>query len=118
MGFPFYFIAGVVFLVYSYVLYPLLIKAMLKRKRNVTTYQRTAVVPSLSIVIAAHNEEKVLREKLDSILNCAYPQQQIELLIGIDNSADFSAIIAKEYQHKFASCKVYEFEQRQGKFKL
>lgn len=118
MGFPFYFIAGVVFLVYSYVLYPLLIKAMLKRKRNVTTYQRTAVVPSLSIVIAAHNEEKVLREKLDSILNCAYPQQQIELLIGIDNSADFSAIIAKEYQHKFASCKVYEFEQRQGKIQI
>ncbi|MFM8963388.1 MAG: glycosyltransferase, partial [Sphingomonadales bacterium] len=89
MGFPFYFKVGVVFLVYSYVLYPLLLKAMLKKKRKITSYPPTAVVPSLSIVIAAHNEEKVLREKLDSILNCTYPQQQIELLIGIDNSTDF-----------------------------
>jgi cellulose synthase/poly-beta-1,6-N-acetylglucosamine synthase-like glycosyltransferase len=78
----------------------------------------TGVVPSLSIIIAAHNEEKVLREKLESILNCDYPTEQIELLIGIDNSTDFSALIAEAYQTKFKACQVFNFEERQGKINI
>jgi cellulose synthase/poly-beta-1,6-N-acetylglucosamine synthase-like glycosyltransferase len=109
---------GFVFLIYSYLFYPYLLKILLQKKQQIRQYPINGVLPPLSIIIAAHNEEKVLRAKLDSILSCKYPQELIELLIGIDNSSDFSAVIANEYQHKFASCQVIEFEQRQGKINI
>jgi cellulose synthase/poly-beta-1,6-N-acetylglucosamine synthase-like glycosyltransferase len=114
----FLFVVGLVFLLYSYVFYPYLLKFLLQKNQTATLYPTTGVVPSLSIIIAAHNEEKVLREKLESILNCDYPLEQIELLIGIDSSSDFSALIAEAYQTKFKACQVFNFEERQGKINI
>ena len=114
----FLFVVGLVFLLYSYVFYPYLLKFLLQKNQTATLYPITGVVPSLSIIIAAHNEEKVLREKLESILNCDYPVEQIELLIGIDSSSDFSALIAEAYQTKFKACQVFNFEERQGKINI
>lgn len=114
----FLFVVGLVFLLYSYVVYPYLLKYLLQKNQTPTLYPITGVVPSLSIIIAAHNEEKVLREKLESILNCDYPSEQIELLIGIDSSSDFSALIAEAYQTKFKACQVFNFEERQGKINI
>lgn len=118
MGFPLYFIIGLFILLYSYLLYPMLLHFLFKKKQDLPTYTPTSSLPKLSIVIAAHNEEKVLKEKLESILNSRYPLDQIELLIGIDNSSDFSSIIAHENQSKFAHCSVFEFDQRQGKIQI
>lgn len=114
----FLFVLGFVFLIYSYLLYPYLLKFLLQRKQAVSSYPLNGELPHLSIIIAAHNEEKVLREKLDSILKCNYPQERIELLIGIDHSSDFSELIALEYQPKFSSCQVLRFDKRQGKINI
>jgi cellulose synthase/poly-beta-1,6-N-acetylglucosamine synthase-like glycosyltransferase len=94
------------------------LKYLLQKKQNITSYPITGVLPPLSIIIAAHNEEKVLQEKLESILNSQYPNDLIEVLIGIDASTDFSALIAEEYQHRFKACQVFNFGQRQGKIKI
>jgi cellulose synthase/poly-beta-1,6-N-acetylglucosamine synthase-like glycosyltransferase len=111
------FVLGAVFLLYSYLIYPVLLQYLLKQKKANTTYSSDSL-PNLSIIIAAHNEENVLRDKLDSILDSNYPIEQIEVLIGIDASTDLSALIAEEYQKKFASCQVFEFKERQGKIKI
>ena len=112
------FVLGFLFLLYSYLIYPHLLKYLLQKKQDLPSYPITGVLPPLSIIIAAHNEEKVLREKLDSILQSAYPQELIEILIGIDASSDLSALIAEEYQPKFAACQVFVFKERQGKIKI
>ncbi|MEN9968521.1 MAG: hypothetical protein RIR94_699 [Bacteroidota bacterium] len=112
------FVLGSVFLLYSYLIYPFLLKYLLQKQQAPSAYATTDALPALSIVIAAHNEEKVLREKLDSILQSAYPQERIEILIGIDASSDLSALIAEEYQSKFAACQVFVFKERQGKIKI
>jgi cellulose synthase/poly-beta-1,6-N-acetylglucosamine synthase-like glycosyltransferase len=112
------FVLGSVFLLYSYLIYPFLLKYLLQKQQAPTAYATNEALPALSIVIAAHNEEKVLREKLDSILQSAYPQERIEILIGIDASSDLSALIAEEYQSKFAACQVFVFKERQGKIKI
>ena len=112
------FVLGLIFLLYSYLLYPFLLKYLLQKKQAPNAYATSETLPTLSIVIAAHNEEKVLREKLDSILQSAYPQDLIEILIGIDASSDLSALIAEEYQSKFAACQVFVFKERQGKIKI
>lgn len=112
------FVLGLIFLLYSYLIYPFLLKYLLQKKQAPSAYATSETLPPLSIVIAAHNEEKVLREKLDSILQSAYPQDLIEILIGIDASSDLSALIAEEYQPKFAACQVFVFKERQGKIKI
>ncbi len=112
------FVLGLIFLLYSYLLYPFLLKYLLQKKQAPNAYAISETLPTLSIVIAAHNEEKVLREKLDSILQSAYPQDLIEILIGIDASSDLSALIAEEYQSKFTACQVFVFKERQGKIKI
>jgi cellulose synthase/poly-beta-1,6-N-acetylglucosamine synthase-like glycosyltransferase len=112
------FVVGLLFLIYSYLLYPMLLKYLLQKSAAQEAHVTTNPLPALSIIIAAHNEEKVLRDKLDSILQSAYPQDQIELLIGIDASSDLSALIAEEYQSKFAACQIFEFKERQGKIKI
>lgn len=112
------FVLGLIFLLYSYLIYPFLLKYLLQKKQAPSAYATRETLPPLSIVIAAHNEEKVLREKLDSILQSAYPQNLIEILIGIDASSDLSALIAEEYQSKFAACQVFVFTERQGKIKI
>lgn len=112
------FVLGSIFLLYSYLIYPFLLKYLLQKKQAPSAYATTEALPALSIVIAAHNEEKVLREKLDSILQSTYPQDLIEILIGIDASSDLSALIAEEYQSKFAACHVFVFKERQGKIKI
>jgi len=112
------FVLGLIFLLYSYLIYPFLLKYLLQKKQAPSAYATSETLPPLSIVIAAHNEEKVLREKLDSILQSAYPQELIEILIGIDASSDLSALIAEEYQPKFAACQVFVFKERQGKIKI
>jgi cellulose synthase/poly-beta-1,6-N-acetylglucosamine synthase-like glycosyltransferase len=114
----FLFIVGLISLLYSYLLYPFLLKYLLQKSAAQETYTTTSTLPALSIIIAAHNEEKVLREKLDSILQSAYPQELIEILIGIDASSDLSALIAEEYKSQFASCQVFDFKARQGKIKI
>lgn len=118
MGFPWFFIIGIVFLLYSYILYPFLLKVIIQNRPKKTSFSSGHNKPSLSIIIAAHNEEKVLKDKLESILNSDYPEELIELLIGIDCSTDFSAIILKEYQDKFSNCELFEFDQRQGKIQI
>jgi len=71
------FVLGFLFLLYSYLIYPHLLKYLLQKKQDIPSYPITGVLPPLSIIIAAHNEEKVLREKLDSILTSHYPLDQI-----------------------------------------
>lgn len=44
--------------------------------------------PKVSIIIAAHNEETVIKKKLDNLINLTYPQEKLEIIIASDNSTD------------------------------
>jgi cellulose synthase/poly-beta-1,6-N-acetylglucosamine synthase-like glycosyltransferase len=102
-------------LAYTYILYPMLLKALsrgIQRKRDF--YLSTDELPLVSILIAAHNEEKVIAGKMDSILAGNY-KGKIEILIGSDCSTDDTDKILAEYALKVPSLKVIHFSTRQGK---
>jgi poly-beta-1,6-N-acetyl-D-glucosamine synthase len=44
--------------------------------------------PDISIVISAYNEEKIIRERLDNLMNEDYPREKFELIFIDDNSSD------------------------------
>jgi glycosyltransferase involved in cell wall biosynthesis len=106
-----------VFLVlHTYVLYPLILRVFSAgRKGNVIFYERNDELPVVSVIIAAHNEESCIEEKIQSIYAGSYPAQKFEVLIGSDCSTDQTGEIVRLLMEKYPSLKFSDFKQRRGK---
>jgi len=72
----------------------------------------------LSIIIAAHNEEVVIRKKLDSIFSSEYPKNKIELLIGTDCCSDSTDDIISLYKVEHPEIQHIVFKERSGKIRI
>jgi len=69
--------------------------------------------PSVSMLISAYNEEKVIEQKLQNCLALAYPRNKFEVLIGSDGSTDRTCEIARRFQNDHIH--LFEFSERGGK---
>ncbi len=76
-----------VFLVlYAYFLYPLWL--FLRSRIRPRSVHREPILPTISIIIAARNEEVRLQEKLNDLRDLDYPAELIETLVVSDGSTD------------------------------
>lgn len=108
-------------LVHTYILYPLLLKLLaFRKKNNQIIFHLTDELPSLSIIIPAHNEEAVIKQKLLNIFHTEYPKNKIEILIGSDASTDQTDEIVKEIISRQATFngELIQFKERSGKPKI
>ena len=103
--------------VYTYFVYPLITIGMAKRK-EVKKKEKEPIIPKLSILIAAHNEELVIESKIKSILSSKYPIDEIEIIIGTDNCTDNTDKIIQGYANHHKVIKHVKFEKRSGKIKI
>jgi cellulose synthase/poly-beta-1,6-N-acetylglucosamine synthase-like glycosyltransferase len=73
-------------LVWTHVGYPLVaaLAARLGRRR----VRADEIEPSVSVVIAAHNEEDVIERRVRNLLQLDYPADQIEVVVASDASTD------------------------------
>ncbi|MEA3082261.1 MAG: hypothetical protein QOD54_1963 [Sphingomonadales bacterium] len=69
-----------------YVGYPLLL-GVLGRVRP-RPHRRAAICPSLSVVVAAHDEEVQIARKIADIRACDYPHDRMEIIVASDGSDD------------------------------
>ena len=100
---------------YSYILFPLILKLLAgKRNLKISSYKKEEL-PGISVLIAAHNEEQLIGEKIDSVLNGNYPADKLEVLVGSDASTDRTNAILEQKAKNCPALKLYFFEQRQGK---
>lgn len=53
--------------------------------------------PKISILVAARNEEKNILNLLQSLVNLTYPKNQVEILIGNDDSTDKTEEIVQSF---------------------
>ncbi|CAM4218910.1 glycosyltransferase [Zobellia nedashkovskayae] len=65
----------------------------------------------VSILIAARNEEDNLSNCLDRILNLNFPKEQLEVLVGDDNSLDNTLNILKNYEENYPHIKVFHITE-------
>lgn len=101
---------------YTYVVFPWLVEVLAgAKKMNELTWDLDEKLPSVSIVIAAYNEEKVIADKIKSILNTNYPAGKIEILIGSDSSSDQTSEIVKQFSDVDTRIFLFDFEDRRGK---
>jgi cellulose synthase/poly-beta-1,6-N-acetylglucosamine synthase-like glycosyltransferase len=60
--------------------------------------QSTKYRPTVSIIIAARNEERILRNCLRSMTTLTYPKELLEVIVVDDRSTDATTNIVKEYE--------------------
>lgn len=109
----FFLSAGLIF--HSYVLYPLLLQWLNGRKAGNSDVFTKDELPELLICMSVFNEQKVIRQKLDSIVNTSYPLAKLNVWIGSDNSTDQTNEIIQEYALKYPFIQLFAYSDRNGK---
>jgi len=71
--------------------------------------------PSVSLIIAAHNEERVIKEKVENALELDYPAEKLEILFALDGCSDSTIDILKSCGNK--KIRVVNYKKREGKVK-
>lgn len=71
--------------------------------------------PTVTIMIVAHNEEKVIENKLKNVLNLNYPKEKLSILVTSDNSTDRTNEIVQMYAERFDNISLYKVKNRKGK---
>lgn len=96
--------------------YPLSIliigKVIHKKNKIDTKYE-----PTVTLMIVAHNEEKVIKEKLENAIKLDYPKEKLKVLISSDNSTDKTNDIIKEFieTNMDRDITLYQTRERRGK---
>lgn len=73
--------------------------------------------PSVTILVVAHNEEKVIYNKLLNLMQISYPISNLKILISSDNSTDKTDLIVKSFIQEHIECdiRLYQVQERKGK---
>lgn len=73
--------------------------------------------PTVTVMVVAHNEEKVILHKLKNLTELNYPKEKTEFLITSDNSSDSTNKIVNEFieENKDINIRLYEVRERKGK---
>jgi glycosyltransferase involved in cell wall biosynthesis len=102
---------GVFIALYSYLIYPLLL-ALMQRKR-LRTAANPADLPPMTVIVTARNEERRIAEKLENTLALDYPRHLLEVLVASDASTDATEEIAGRFADR--NVRVVRSPERKGK---
>lgn len=83
-------------IIYSYSIYPLLL-VIFSRLFGKPVKKDGSFTPSVGVLIPVHNEESVIKKKIDNILALNYPQDKLSIWIGSDLSTDRTEEYVREY---------------------
>ncbi len=83
-------------LVYAQAGYPVLLWLLARAHRRPPSPTGEAPAPSVSLIVAAHAEEAVIRAKVTNALALDYPRELLEVIVACDGSPDATARLARE----------------------
>ncbi|NVN97995.1 MAG: glycosyltransferase family 2 protein [Geobacteraceae bacterium] len=84
-------------LFYTYAGYPLVIAILARRRVSVA---RCNITPIISVVIAARNEASRIGQRLENLVNQAYPGDRVEIIVVSDGSTDQTNAVVTAYADK------------------
>jgi cellulose synthase/poly-beta-1,6-N-acetylglucosamine synthase-like glycosyltransferase len=97
---------------YTYAGYPLVLALGAHRKQQENNENDT-VLPAVTLIIPACNEERWIARKVENTLSLTYPRDRLEIVVASDGSTDRTAEIARRYQRPGIT--VMAFPTRLGK---
>lgn len=97
--------------------YPVSLKLLRNVYRGRQLIKDYSYLPTVTVMVVAHNEENVILEKLENIIKLDYPKEKIEFLVASDNSTDKTNEIVRDFIMKNPDFKIrlYEVKERKGK---
>ena len=104
----------VLLLIHAYIVYPFSLRIFTWFKRKQISGKSNSL-PSISIIISAYNEEKVIAQRIENIQNLEYDFNRIELIIGSDCSSDRTNEILEKISREYSWINVQLFNARRGK---
>jgi cellulose synthase/poly-beta-1,6-N-acetylglucosamine synthase-like glycosyltransferase len=85
-------------IIYVYAGYPLILSFI-----SVFFPSRTfskEYIPSVTLLIAAYNEEDVIAEKIENSFSLGYPRDKLQILVAADGSDDQTVEIVRQFEDK------------------
>ena len=73
-------------LAWTHVGYPAAIAALARLRPRPP--RRAPILPVVTLIVPAHNEEDVIERKLENVLQLDYPSDQLEVVVASDDSVD------------------------------
>ncbi|HUX54791.1 MAG TPA: glycosyltransferase [Williamwhitmania sp.] len=98
-----------IFSVYGYINY---VKSLLEKKK--IDNEVYAEFPSCTILIPAHNEEKVISYTIEAMLSLKYPKDKLKIMVINDGSKDRTKEIIEEYAANDSRVMLYDVPVGQG----
>ena len=105
-------IVAFLLIIWPYAVYPLIL-LVVSRRRPIGT--STEPVKSVSLLIAAYNEEKVIKEKLENSLALERGNFEFEIVVASDGSTDCTAELVRTYTKEYSFIRLLDFSERAGK---
>jgi cellulose synthase/poly-beta-1,6-N-acetylglucosamine synthase-like glycosyltransferase len=113
-----------VVLVYTWVGYPVILILVTRARLPYETSREenesvdTEFSPTVTVLVAAHNEEKHIGARIKNLIELDYPENKITVRVGVDGSSDRTADVARQWASKYAGIRVYEVAERRGKMAM
>ena len=106
-------------ILHTYVFYPLFMILIYRNSNhNQLLFYSDDELPSIAILIAAHNEEKVIEKKILSVFNTNYPSSKLKVFIGSDASTDRTDQIISNLTITYSNLEFIKFKGRVGKISI
>ncbi len=102
---------------YAMVGYPVVLKLLDKVMKPQKNTQDYSYEPTVSYMIVAHNEEKVIYDKLVNALSIGYPAEKMQIVVASDNSTDNTNRIVQAFveENDDRNIVLYTSKEHKGK---
>lgn len=100
-------------LIWTYAAYPVFIWALSLLRPRLWLEEEFA--GRVSLIVAAHNEESVIREKIENSLNLDFGTDLSEIIFVSDGSTDMTEAILNEYKYSSDKLEIINYQPRAGK---
>ncbi len=101
---------------HSYVLFPFILGQLAEgKKQNDIIFSNQSDLPHVHILFSVYNGERLIQQKMMSMLDCNYPSSKIHFWIGSDASTDKTNELLSSFASKFSNIHFYTLNKRQGK---
>jgi cellulose synthase/poly-beta-1,6-N-acetylglucosamine synthase-like glycosyltransferase len=102
---------------YAYFGYPLIVWCLAHcfRRHHQFPADTSEHLPSVSLLIAAYNEEAVLEARLQNALAMDYPRDKLEIVVASDGSTDGTVDIVRKFVARGVGVRLLDYKQRRGK---
>jgi len=99
-------------ILYIYFGYPVIL-VLLGFLRRSGLLKKGDNIPKVTLIITAHNEGKIIREKIENTLSLDYPKDKLEIIVASDGSTDETNEIVAQYENR--GIKLDRLFERKGK---